>query len=225
MPKPTCLVEKGLAVLPNSLKIRSRLNLFMTIIFMGSITYACDSGGSKKAASPSPAPAGTCSGTKKSSLALQSSSSGLQVSYEKATENGKDISSTGSIKAVLAKYCTSCHKSGGIGAKSPPLTTFSQAKTAGGAAHASVKSGEMPPGNASAAKTALKYFDAWKQAGYPETLSSKATGGGSTSSSSKTGTSPSKEEDEDEDSNSSSGSGSGSQNNNSTTGSNKNSNC
>lgn len=160
-----------------------RLKLFCTLMIVGSLTYACDGGG-KKSSSPGPAPAtGTCS-TKSSYLALQSST-GLQVSYEKATENGRDISSTGSIRAILNKYCTNCHKSSGNNAKDPPLTTYSQAKSAGADSAAAVKSESMPQGNTAVARSISKYFEAWKRAGYPETLNSRATGS-STSSSTRT---------------------------------------
>ena len=194
-----------------NLKIaKKRTHFLFTIVVLGFLSHACDNGGSKRESPSAPAPAaGSCSGSKKNSLALQSSSSGLQVSYEKATENGKDISSTGSIKALLAKNCVTCHKSSGSNASDPSLATFKEAKEYGSEIHSAVKSGSMPPKKADVAKSIVKYFDAWKQAGYPETLSSKATGstsGGSSRSDS--------DSDDDDSSSGSSGKGSSSSNSN-----------
>jgi hypothetical protein len=115
----------------------------------------------------------------------QGNSSGLKVSYEKAIENGTDVSYDGSIKSILSRYCSNCHRQGALLPQNPMLTTFSQASAAGASILAAVKGGTMPPLNPFAGRGLVKYLEAWSQAGYPETLEGSASGDSNEESSKK----------------------------------------
>ena len=150
---------------------------FSWVFFFFAWCSSCGGGGASQSQYPSRPPVSdSCPEKKSGTLALQAAPTGLQVSYEKAFENGKDISATASMKAVLSQNCTNCH-SGGLFARRPALTTFAQARSAGPQSSASVRSGSMPPSNRSVANNLSRYFDAWVQAGYPETLTFDANGG------------------------------------------------
>ena len=142
-------------------------------------TLSCSNGGTgrKDSQSPpqtpstiSPPDKGACLNGSGTSLALKTDSNELKVSYQNASENGKDISGSASMKAIILKYCSNCHKSGGMLSFGPPMTTYEEAKSLGAQSLAAVKGGTMPPLNPFASKGVIRYFEAWSTAGFPETL-------------------------------------------------------
>jgi mono/diheme cytochrome c family protein len=183
-----------------------QMTILATLVSCIGASYACDS---NKSSDKTPAPAGgkTCSSTATGgNLALQSGSSNtLYIGYDKASENGKDVTSTYSIKAIMNKYCVSCHKSGGKAADTP-MTTYSQVKALADNIIRSVEEGEMPMGNISAGKTILPYLKAWKASGATQAQPTKSAANSSTTNT-KTNTKT----------NSSSGSGSSSSKSNKST--------
>ncbi len=151
-------------------------------------SYGCDSNKSTDK-SPPPAAGKTCSGTSTGSkLALQSGTSNtLLIGYDKASENGRDVTSTYSIKAIMTRYCVTCHKSGGT-VDDSPMTTYTQVKNLADAIIESVEDGSMPPKNTSAGKTILPYLKAWKSSGMTQAQPTKAATS-SSSTNTKTNTS------------------------------------
>lgn len=170
--------------------VNKKILFGLVLVFM-TAGYGCDSKTSKSP--PPPAGGKTCSSTSTGGkLSLQSTTSKtLLVGYDKASENGKDVSSTYSIKALMTKHCVSCHKAGGK-AEEILLTSYSQVKKAAKASLEQVEKKEMPQGKESDAELIRPYLKAWINAGTPQAQPTKAA---ATSSSTNTKTSTSSSED------------------------------
>lgn len=152
-----------------------QMTLLATFLCSIGASYGCDNNKSSDK-TPAPAAGKTCSGTGSGTkLALQSTSNNtLYIGYDKASENGRDVTSTYSIKAIMNKYCVSCHKAGGEKEDSP-MTTYSQVKKLADAIISSVEDGSMPEGvNNSAGKTILPYLKAWKFSGATQAQPTKS---------------------------------------------------